>query len=211
MTSVPPWAQRLAAAARTSRALDLSRFAPPRQGGRASAVLILLGQQPATGPDVLVLERASTLREHAGQPAFPGGGSDPGDPDRVATALREAQEEVGLDPASVTVLATLPELWLPVSSYVVTPVLGWWHAAHDVLAMDAGEVAHVVRIPLAELADPANRVLVRHPSGYVGPAFRAGGMLVWGFTAGLLDRLLVLGGWERPWDRTVMISLPTLR
>jgi hypothetical protein len=53
---------------------------------------------------------------------------------------------------------------------------------------------------VAELIDPANRLRVRHPSGYVGPAFEVGGMLVWGFTAGLLDRLLELAGWALPWD-----------
>jgi hypothetical protein len=74
--------------------------------------------------------------------------------------------------------------------------------------MDPGEVARVARIPVAELADPANRVQVRHPSGYVGPAFTVQGMLVWGFTAGLLDRALVLGGWHRPWDRSRLQDLP---
>ena len=75
------------------------------------------------------------------------------------------------------------------------------------------EVAQVHRVPVAELTDPANRVRVHHPSGYVGPGFEVRGMLVWGFTGGLLDRVLALGGWERPWDpgRLVPIADPTLR
>jgi 8-oxo-dGTP pyrophosphatase MutT (NUDIX family) len=69
------------------------------------------------------MQRAASLRRHAGQPAFPGGAADPDDADEVATALREAAEEVGLDPASTTTVALLPRLWIPVSGYVVTPVL----------------------------------------------------------------------------------------
>jgi 8-oxo-dGTP pyrophosphatase MutT (NUDIX family) len=202
----PPWAERLTTAAARVRPEELSRFLPPEEGGRPSAVLLLFADGPS--PDVLLIERASTLRAHAGQPAFPGGASDPEDESPAATALREAAEEVGLDPASVTVLATLPDLWLPVSSFVVTPVLAWWHRPHPVSVMDPAEVARVARIPVAELADPANRVQVRHPSGYVGPAFAVQDMLVWGFTAGLLDRALVLGGWHRPWDRSRMRELP---
>jgi hypothetical protein len=55
---------------------------------------------------------------------------------------------------------------------------------------------------LAELAEPANRISLTHPNGWLGPAFDVEGMLIWGFTAGLTDRLLALGGWEVPWDRT---------
>jgi hypothetical protein len=61
-------------------------------------------------------------------------------------------------------------------------------------------VERVVRVPLVELLDPANRYCVRHPSGFVGPAFSVRGLEVWGFTAGLLSRLFDLVGWERPWD-----------
>ena len=61
---------------------------------------------------------------------------------------------------------------------------------------------------MAELTDPANRCRVRHPSGCIGPAFGVRGMLVWGFTAGLLDRLLALGGWEQPWDAARVEDLP---
>jgi len=186
---------------------QLSRFLPPDVGGRESAVLVLLGLG-GDGPDLLLIERAADMRSHAGQPAFPGGALDPGDAGPVEAALREAFEETGLDPAGVEVFATLPTLWLPPSGFVVTPVLGWWRNPSPVHAAEPAEVAAVHRVPVAELADPANRLLVTHPSGYVGAAFRVRGMLVWGFTAGLLDRLLALAGWELAWDRARVEPLP---
>jgi len=184
----------------------LSRFLPPEDGsGRSSAVLMLFAS--ATGQaedgDVLLLERAATLRSHAGQVAFPGGATDPEDASPVATALREATEEVGLDPGTVDVLSELPALFLPPSGFVVAPVLAYWREPHPVGVVDAGEVASVARAPIAELVDPVNRFTVRHPSGFVGPGFEVSGLFIWGFTAGLLDRMLRLGGWERPWDRSV--------
>jgi 8-oxo-dGTP pyrophosphatase MutT (NUDIX family) len=192
----------------TARSEDFTPLHTPTSGGRQSAVLVLLAEEPDVGPDVLVLQRAATLRNHAGQPAFPGGAADPGDADATATALREANEEVDLDPDSVTVLAELPKLWIPVSDFVVTPVLGWWHRPHPVHPREPAEVAHVARLPVAELVDPANRMRVRHPSGWTGPAFSARGMLVWGFTAGVLATLLEMGGWARPWPRDRVLDLP---
>lgn len=173
---------------------------------RHSAVLMLMGEGPA-GPDLLLIARATTLRTHAGQPAFPGGRSDPGE-SAVQAALREGQEETGLEPTSVTPAALLPEIFLPVGSYVVRPVLGYWHSPGPVHAVDPGETASVARVPIAELADPANRVQVRHHSGYVGPAFTVADMLVWGFTAGLVDALLEGGGWTQPWDTERYVTLP---
>jgi 8-oxo-dGTP pyrophosphatase MutT (NUDIX family) len=172
---------------------------------------MLLGEglSDDAGPDVLLLQRAHTLRNHAGQPAFPGGATDPEDAGPIGTALREANEEVGLEPATVEVVTVLPALWLPPSNFVVTPVLGWWREPHPVAARDAAEVASVTRVPVAELVDPANRLRVRHPSGHIGPAFAVRGMLVWGFTAGLLSALLDLAGWTRPWDRARIRELPT--
>jgi hypothetical protein len=108
----------------------------------------------------------------------------------------------------VDIIAALPPLYLPPSGFVVTPVLAWWRRPSPVSAVDPAEVASVHRIPLAELTDPANRVVVTHPSGFVGPAFHARGLLVWGFTAGLLDRVLHLAGWERPWDTGRLEELP---
>jgi 8-oxo-dGTP pyrophosphatase MutT (NUDIX family) len=209
---VPGWLERLLGAAADSRGmdrgrLDLGRFAPPAEGGRAAAILLLFGDGPV-GPDVLMIERAETLRSHAGQPAFPGGGVEPGDAGPADTALREAAEEVGLDPAGVRVVALLPDLYLAITDYVITPVIGWWHTRSPVRVAAPDEVARVVSVPIADLVDAANRCQMRHPSGYVGPAFTVCGMTVWGFTAGLLDRVLELAGWARPWDASDVRDLP---
>jgi 8-oxo-dGTP pyrophosphatase MutT (NUDIX family) len=205
---LPGWWEPLLTRVRESRAEDFTRVRTPDRGARPSAVLVLLGEDDGAGPDVLMLQRSATLRTHAGQPAFPGGASDPGDRDEAATALREAHEEVGLDPSSVTVLASLPPLWISVSNFLVTPVLAWWHKPHQVHSREPAEVAHVARLPVAELVDPANRLRVRHPSGYVGAAFQVRGMLVWGFTAGVLSALLDMAGWSRPWPVDRIEDLP---
>lgn len=208
--TVPDWMQPLVDAVAGITFADLSRFGPPEDGsGRESAVLIALAET-ADGPGVLLLERAATLRTHAGQVAFPGGATDPGE-DPPTTALREAKEEVDLDPASVELVATLPALYLPPSGFVVTPVLAWWRHPHPVHAVAASEVARVAVVPISGLTDPANRFRVRHPSGFFGPGFDASGLFVWGFTAGLLDALLTLGGWTRDWDESRVRDLPGRR
>lgn len=205
----PPWLRPLLRAARGVDAPTLSRHRtpPPAAGGRRAAVLVLFGEHPTAGPDVLLVERAGTLRNHAGQVAFPGGGHEPGDDDAVACALREAEEETGLDPAGVVPLVQLPELYISPSGFVVTPVIAYWKRPVAVHAVDPGETAAVARVPLTTLADPENRCRVVHPSGHVGPAFTVAGLLVWGFTGGILSALLHLGGWERPWDPARMLDL----
>ena len=205
---LPAWWEPLLSRAASARTEDFTTLKPPATGGRASAVLVLLGEERPGEPDLLVLQRAATMRNHAGQPAFPGGAADPGDRGPADTALREAREEVGLDPASATVLLELPELYIPVSRFVVTPVLAWWHAPHRVYPCEPAEVAHVARLPIAELVDPANRLRVRHPSGWIGDAFQVRGMLVWGFTAGVISSLLAMAGWSRPWEPGRIAELP---
>lgn len=209
MTAVPQWLQPVAELAAVVKPEQLSTFLPPDEfDGREGAVLVLFGEGDH-GPDLLIIERAHDMRSHAGQPAFPGGAIDPGDASPQAAALREAQEETGLDPDGVDVFASLPALWLPPSNFSVTPVLGWWREPSPVRAADPREVASVHRIPIAELSDPKNRVTVRHPSGYMGPGFAVRGLLVWGFTAGLISRLFAMVGWEQAWDVERVVDLPT--
>jgi 8-oxo-dGTP pyrophosphatase MutT (NUDIX family) len=201
---VPAWLRELAAVAKTMEVPPL--IVPPAGGGKPSAVLVLFGDGP-DGPDLLFIQRSHELRLHAGQPAFPGGAIDAGDDGPVAAALREAAEEVGVDPDGVEVVGTLPELFIERTGFRVVPVLAWWRRPSAVAPVDTGEVAAVERIGVAELADPAVRLMVRVPDGRTTPAFRVRGMLIWGFTAALVDRLLALASWEKPWDNGKVIDL----
>lgn len=201
---VPAWLSRLTLAAPH---MEVPLVMRPHASGRPAAVLILFGDGPA-GPDLLLIERAADLRKHPGQPAFPGGAIDPEDRGPVQAALREAAEETGVDPAAVQVVAVMPELYIWRSDFRVTPVVGWWHSPGPVAPGDPAEIAAVLRVPVADLASPANRMMIRYPNGHGGPAFRASGLIVWGFTALLLDRVLALGGWEEPWDASRLTNLP---
>jgi 8-oxo-dGTP pyrophosphatase MutT (NUDIX family) len=111
-------------------------------------------------PTVLLTQRTSQLKKHAGQISFPGGRSEPSDFDAVATALREAQEEVGLHPDRVQVLGTMPT-YTTGTGYVVTPVVGLIEAApHEIqrlnLQADPGEVDEIFEVPLRFLMDPSH-------------------------------------------------------
>lgn len=182
-------------------------YAPPGGQGRRSAVLMLFGPDPDGGEDVVLTERAHTLRSHPGQISFPGGAVDPEDDGPVDAALREAEEEVGLHRAGVEVLAAFPPLFLAPSRNAVTPVLAWWPDPSPVRVVDRGEVERVVRVPVADLLDPAHRfTAVFGP--YRGPAFEVGDLFVWGFTAMLLSTVLDLSGLARPWDERRERELP---
>jgi 8-oxo-dGTP pyrophosphatase MutT (NUDIX family) len=182
---------------------------------RKAAVLMLFGALdtvPATSEkklapadlDVLLLQRAQTLADHPGQVAFPGGGIDPGETP-VAAALREAEEETGLDAAGVEILGVMPELALPRGNFLVTPVLGWWASPSPVRVVDYGESAQVFRIPVRDLLDPENRYMAtvsRKGQTFLSPAFTVNGVVVWGFTGLILNQLFEQLGWSVPWDKS---------
>ncbi len=202
--AAPPWLTSLVDGCGRATADDVPlRRRPSDDPAREAAVLLLFGESDA-GPDLLLTERAAELRDHAGQAAFPGGGLEPGDGEgldaRIAAALRETQEETGADPRGIVPLTTLPALTIPVTGFAVTPVVAYWAHPGPVRVVDPGETAAVVRVPLAELTDPARRFSVSSPSGYLGPAFAVRGLLVWGFTALVLSWVLDLAGWTIPWD-----------
>lgn len=207
--ALPAWLRPVAQASTGIDAEMLSpRMPAPPRDARPAAVLMLFGSGE-DGPDLLLTERAHTMRAHAGQIAFPGGATDPGDRGPADTALRETREEVGVDPAGIDVFGQLPALWLPPSNFAVTTVLGWWRAPTPIDSVEPAEVASAFRSPIAELLDPANRFSVRHPSGWLGPAFAVGdGLTLWGFTAGIVSRLFEHVGWERPWDHQRLEELP---
>jgi 8-oxo-dGTP pyrophosphatase MutT (NUDIX family) len=222
--NIPPWLRRATepdtdATDTLSRARALRRAMTITSTPRQAAVLVLFSGSPepdrnAAGglpadADVLLTQRASTMRQHRGQVAFPGGEVETGDTGPIDTALREACEETGLEREGVEPLAVLPKLFVPASRFDVTPVVAYWRTPREVAVVNQTETERVARVPLAEMLDPANRFLVRGSLGYQSPAFQVDGMLVWGLTGGILAGLFKAAGWERDWDHTDVRDLET--
>lgn len=182
-----PLARLTAALARPQKPssdFDLNPAArPPGRVLRPAAVLLALVERP-DGPAVLLTKRASGLRHHPGQIALPGGKVDPGDADITAAALREAQEEVGLDPGHVRVLGHMPA-HETVTGYAMTPVLAHVGTPFDPRP-EQSEVAEAFYVPFAHVADPANYRVERRQwlgqwrSYYAVPW---GPYYIWGATA----------------------------
>lgn len=155
----------------------------------AAAVLVPVVNQLG-GPTLLFTQRTSHLHDHAGQISFPGGRVDDGDADRVATALREAEEETGIDRSRVQVIGRLPDFDIQ-TGFRVTPVVGWVEPPFE-LSPDPFEVAEIFEVPLEFFLDPENHRRhrdelngrVRH---YYSMAY--GERNIWGATAGILHSL----------------------
>lgn len=187
--SPPPWQPELRA--------DVRLFYPDRPPRVASVLIPLVVHGDAVC--VLLTERTAHLHDHAGQISFPGGRVAEGDVDAIATALREAHEEIGLPPASVDVIGTLPE-YLTATGYRVTPVIGLIERPFAPV-LDAFEVSEVFEVPLAFLMDPVNherrvfqlgdtaRTFYAMPYATPERGANARRHFIWGATAAMLRNL----------------------
>jgi 8-oxo-dGTP pyrophosphatase MutT (NUDIX family) len=161
-------------------------------GNRArQPAAVLVGIREGVQPRLVLTVRTDHLQDHAGQVAFPGGRSEPGDGDALATALRESEEEIGLDRSLVTPLGYL-DRFETISGFCITPVVAKI-ASHARLYPAPDEVAEVFEVPLAFLLDPAN--LRRYTMDFRGreqpmAEFVHAGHRIWGATAAMLCNLL---------------------
>lgn len=160
---------------------------------RPAAVLVLVVPTPADEAAVVLIERATGGRHHSGEVSFPGGRAEDADDDLVATAIREAEEEIGLDAAAaeIRVAGTIEPFWIPVSNYRVTPVVAI-AGRPPALSASPDEVAAIIEAPFSLFVPPAPIEIVERDLGtwrirYGG--YRIGGLHVWGATARILGQL----------------------
>lgn len=178
---------------------DGRRFGTPARPPASASVLVPLVERPE-GLTVLLTQRTAHLRDHAGQISFPGGRAEPEDADAIATALREAHEEVGLPRDAVEVVGTLLP-YSTVTNFVVTPVVGLVQPGFT-LALDSFEVAEAFEVPLAFLMTPAHhrrhrfefegdtRHFLSMPwAGAAVPGGEPRHYFIWGATASMLRNL----------------------
>ncbi len=172
-----------------------TRPAPTRSStsGRPAAVLVLLYPDGEGDARVVLIERTTGDGHHSGEVSFPGGKSEPGDADAAVTALREASEEVALDPvaAGVRVVGRLDRMWIPVSDFDVTPVLALAERRPTLVASPF-EVARIIEAPVARFLPDAPVTMVERtirdwPLRY--GSYEMDGLSVWGATARILSQL----------------------
>lgn len=181
-------------AARVRRAIASRARREIAPGGRVPAAVLVLFVYRDAEPHLVFTKRTETVPHHKGQFAFPGGVVRAHDPSRVATALREAEEEIGLDPTTVDVLGLFDDSPTSASNFVITPVIGLCRGA-PVFRPDGREIERVVEIPLRQLLDPVafreewwERDGRRQPVAF----YTRGEDVVWGATARILRELFVV-------------------
>jgi 8-oxo-dGTP pyrophosphatase MutT (NUDIX family) len=162
-------------------------------GGRPAAVLVLIVPDDAGEARIILTERTTGGRHHSGEISFPGGRAESDDADLIATALREAAEEIGLRPADagVRIVGTLEPFWIPVSNYLVTPVVAVAEVRPSLTAAP-DEVARIVEAPLAAFLGDAPIEIVERTIGdwtIRYGAYAVDGLSVWGATARILGQL----------------------
>ena len=189
---LPVLRARLQALENASSLVDVLEGERPE--ARKSAVLLALFPQDGE-THLAFIRRASTLRAHSGEIAFPGGSYDQEDASLVATALREAFEEIGLAPARVEVLGLLSPVFTVVSNFLILPVVAYLPAGPGDLLIQADEVAEMLLLPLNALADPT----IAHTEIWSNGGrsrqvyfYDYGSLRIWGATGRILESLLAL-------------------
>ncbi len=164
----------------------------------ARKAAVLLGLFASEGEmRLLFIRRATTLRSHSGEIAFPGGGSELIDSSPVMTALREAQEEIGLDPSNVKILGLLHPVFTVVSNYLIVPVVAFLPEGLGMLQLQPSEVTDVLLASVRGLADPAifhTEQWMREGQSRTIYFYYYEGYRIWGATARILNELLELLG-----------------
>jgi 8-oxo-dGTP pyrophosphatase MutT (NUDIX family) len=152
-----------------------------------SAVLVLLFP---VGQDIRIclIRRPASMKNHAGQIALPGGKREKDDKDLIHTALREAREEIGIDPGEIRILGLLSSVYVQISDFLITPVLGWLDKAPDI-RIDPSEVDEIIFISFCDIADKANlreREMDTRTGRIMVPGYEIDGCFIWGATAMIL-------------------------
>ena len=184
--------ERLEPVERANRLVDVLEGDHP-YARKASVLLGLFDQKNKT--HLIFIRRASTLREHSGEIAFPGGSVEPTDASLVMTALREAQEEIGLDRSRVEVVGIMQPVFTVVSNFLITPVVTYLPRGPGALQLQTSEVAEIILLPLQGLANPAilhTEVWTRGGISRTIYFYDYGSYRIWGATARILNGLLEL-------------------
>ncbi len=159
----------------------------------ASVLIALFAENNET--HITFIRRATTLRSHSGEIAFPGGAADVNDISPIVTALREAQEEIGLVSSRVEVLGIMPTVFTVVSNFLITPVVAYLPEGPGTLYLQTSEVAEIIVLPLQGLANPAiyhTEQWIRNDVPHTVSFFDYGAYRIWGATARMLTMLLEL-------------------
>jgi 8-oxo-dGTP pyrophosphatase MutT (NUDIX family) len=149
--------------------------------------------------NLVFIKRNEYEGPHSGQVSFPGGAYEPGDSSILGTALRETREELGMS-EKIEIIGTLTQLHIPVSNFLVYPVVGWTHS-RPAFEPDPTEVQYLIESPVGTLLDPSSRdseTIFRHGKEIVTPFYKTGNEKIWGATAMILSEFLQLASTLQP-------------
>jgi len=171
------------------RSREMMEFRHPERAFKSSVLILLYPGKENTQPSFVVILRPTYEGIHSGQISLPGGRFEEKDEDLVQTALRETHEEIGIDPAYVTIIGKLTELYIPPSNYMVQPFVGFTNEL-PLFHPQPEEVEKIIEIPVRHLLDENNLVQKEISIGEIhfsAPSFDIGGTTIWGATAMILN------------------------